>query len=338
MIFIGDFLDIGIAKISKDTRIALVPEDVKRLVDAGHSVFIEKNAGASAGFSDEEYERAGAKITDSAWNYEMVVGVKSRAEDPYRENQIFMAYLHIEKGQNKDLLEKLLEKKITSYAFEEIRDENGRRLVNLGYEAGVVGMYEGLRTYGKIAGRSELENLPPIRETGKDKAYDILSKLNLNEKPEVVIMGYGNVYRGANEVLEKTGIKPLVLTEKETSHMQDYAPSADILVNAVVWLPGQPHLVTREMLKLMKKTALILDISCDENGAVETCIPTDWETPTYKEEGITHFCVDKLPNAIPKESSTHLSSMIIEHVLKVADGEELKTGMMTKDGKFVYKK
>lgn len=331
-------MNIGIAKISKDTRIALVPKDVKSLVDAGHSVFIEKNAGVSAGFSDEEYENAGAKITDSAWNHEMIVGVKSQAEDPYKKNQIFMAYLHVEKGQSPELLEKLLEKKITSYAFEEIRNENGRRLVNLGYEAGVVGMYEGLRTYGKIAGRKEIEELPPIRETGKDKAYDILSKLNLKKKPETVIMGYGNVYCGANEVLEKAGIKPLVLTEKETSHMQDYVPSADIVVNAVVWLPGQPHLVTREMLKLMKKTALIVDISCDKNGAVETCIPTDWENPTYKEEGITHFCVDKLPNAIAKESSTHLSSMIVEHVLEVANGGELKTGMMTKNGKFVYKK
>ena len=339
---IGDFLDIGVPNDSRDNRIALIPADVKKLVDAGHSVFIEKNAGVSADFSDEEYEKAGAKITDSPWKHEMVISVKSHADSPFEENQIYMAYLHIEKGQSPELLEKLLEKKITAYAFEEIRNEKGRRLVNLGYEAGVVGMYEGLRTYGKIleenGGENEFEKLPVIRKTGKDKAYEFLSNLNLKEKPEVVIMGYGNVYRGANEVLEKTGIKLLVLTEKETSHMERYLPSLDILVNAVVWLPGQPHLVTREMLKLMKKTALIVDISCDRNGAVETCIPTDWKNPTYKEEGITHFCVDKLPNAISRESSTHLSSMIIGHVLKVANGEELKTGLMTKNGEFVYRK
>ena len=335
---IGDFLDIAVPNDSRDNRIALIPADVKKLVDAGHTVFIEKNAGVSAGFTDEEYEKAGAKITDSPWKHEMIVGVKSHADSPFKENQIFMAYLHVEKGQNKELLKELLDKKITSYAFEEIRNEEGCRLVNLGYEAGVVGMYEGLRIYGKIADKNEFENLPPIKETGKDRAYDILSKLDLKEKPEVVIMGHGNVYRGANEVLEKTGIKPLVLTEKDTVHMEEYVPSLDILVNAVVWLPGQPHLVKREMLKLMKKTALIVDISCDKNGAVETCIPTDWKNPTYKEEEIMHFCVDKLPNAISKESSTHLSSMIMEHVLKVANGEELKTGMMTKNGKFVYKK
>jgi alanine dehydrogenase len=90
------------------------------------------------------------------------------------------------------------------------------------------------------------------------------------------------------------------------------------------------------MLKLMKKTAVIVDISCDENGAVESCIPTTWQKPTYVFNGITHFCVDNLPSAIPRDSSIHLSSMIIEHVLKVANGKELETGLMTKNGIFEY--
>ena len=335
-------MEIGISNISKDTRIALVPHDVKKLVDAGHSVFLERGAATVAGFSVEEYLQAGAQITDSVWNHEMVVGVKSRAEDPYKENQIFMAYLHVEKGQSPELLKKLLEKNITSYSFEEIRDENGKRLVNLGYEAGVVGMYEGLITYGSLLKENGMENpfktLFPIKPLGKEKAYELLSSLHLGQKPEVAIMGAGNVSRGAQEVLEKAKIKPLILTETETPNMEKYLPSLDILVNAVVWLPGEPHLVTREMLKLMKKTALIIDITCDEAGAVETCRPTSFKNPTYTEDGITHSCIDNLPTAISKESSTHLSSMIIGHVLTVANGGELKTSLTTKDGKYVYSK
>ena len=88
----------------------------------------------------------------------------------------------------------------------------------------------------------------------------------------------------------------------------------------------------------MKKTALIIDISCDKNGAIETSIPTTWDNPTYKVEGITHFCVDNLPSVIPRDASIHLSNMILPYVMKVANGEELKTGMMTKNGEFVYKK
>ena len=90
-------------------------------------------------------------------------------------------------------------------------------------------------------------------------------------------------------------------------------------------------------MKTFKKNAIIIDISCDPNGAVESCIPTTWRKPVYVFNGITHFCVDNLPSAVPHDSSMHLSKMIFEHVLKVANNEELETGLMTKDSVFVYK-
>ena len=90
------------------------------------------------------------------------------------------------------------------------------------------------------------------------------------------------------------------------------------------------------MLKLMKKTAVIVDISCDQNGGIETCIPTSWEKPTYIVDGITHYCVDNLPSAIPRDASIHLSKMIIPHVIKVASRENYSNGLMTKNGIFEY--
>jgi len=335
------YLEIGIAK-ETESRVALIPNDVVKLVEAGHSVFVERNAGVEAGFPDNEYEEAGANIENSIWDHEIIVKVKAKAKDPLKEKQIFMAYLHVEKGQSPELLEKLLEKKIIGYAFEEIRNEQGKRLVNLGYEAGVVGMYEGLRTYGQMLEEkgqtNPFKSLPEIKKINKEKAYELLSKLKLQKDIKATVMGYGNVYSGVQEILEKVGIKPLVLTEIETPHMERYLPDADILVNAVTWLPGQPHLITKDMLKLMKENALILDISCDKNGAVETCVSTTWDKPLYEVDGIMHSCIDNLPTAISREASIHLSSMIFPFVLKVADGEELKTGLMTKDSKFVYKK
>lgn len=337
------FLEIGIPRESKEreSRVSLVPGDVRKLVGAGHAVFVERGAGLAAGFSDKEYKDAGARITDSAWEHKMVVKVKAQASDPIKENQILMAYLHVEKGQSPGLLKKLLEKRATSYAFEEIRGGNGKRIVNLGYEGGVVGMYEGLRLFGWLLGEAGQANpfrsLPEIKKTGKEKAYRLLSGLKLKMEINVAIMGAGNVSRGAQEVLGKAGIEPQVLREDKTSHMKKYLPGLDILVNAVTWSPGDPHLVTREMLRLMKKTALIVDISCDRNGAVQSCIPTTWSNPTYKAAGITHFCVDNLPAAIPREASAHLSSMILPSVLMVAGGAEPKTGLMTKNSVFEFR-
>jgi len=324
-----------------ETRVALIPQDVGTLVDAGHKVFVEHDAGLAAGFPDSEYKKYGASIEDSVWNHPMIVKAKVEAKDPFEENQTLMGYLHVEKGQNQDLLKKLLDLKMTAYAFEEIRNEKGWRMVNLGYEAGVVGMYEGLRTYGKMLGERGEENafasLPPIKEIYKEKAYELLDKLDLNRKPEVSILGYGNVSRGVQEVLEHAKIVPLILKEEDTAHIGDFLSEPDILVNAICWFPGQPHVISRKMLKIMKKTALIVDISCDEGGGIETCVPTHWENPTYEAEGIVHSCIDNLPTAIAKESSTHLSSMILPFVLKVANGIEPETGLMAKDGQNMFK-
>ena len=152
----------------------------------------------------------------------------------------------------------------------------------------------------------------------------------------VVIMGKGRVSRGVQDLLRQTSINPTVLWRRETANIEKYLPRADILVNSVDWYPGEPHIVTRSALRCLKRTALILDISCDKNGAVETCTPTTWDDPVYEVEGITHFCVSNLPSAIPRDSSVNLSNMILPHVMKVADGEELSTGMMTRDGRSVY--
>jgi len=88
----------------------------------------------------------------------------------------------------------------------------------------------------------------------------------------------------------------------------------------------------------MKKTAVIVDISCDRNGGIETCIPTTWEEPIYTVDGVNHFCVDNLPSAIPRDASIHLSEMIINHVIKVASGLDYTNGIMTKNGIFEFAK
>ncbi len=306
----------------------MIPKHVKLLSEFGHKIFVEKSAGVGSGFSDEEYVKAGAKIKEKVYDCEMVVRVKEPNINTIKESQIIMGYLHIEKGQNPELFNTLIKRNVESYAYEEIRDDDKKRLVNLGYEAGLVGMYEGLRFFNK--------EFPRLRKVGFKVAYEKLS--SISKKPIVAIMGNGNVSRGVQLILKRAGINPIILDRTKTPNLISYLKYIDILVNAVVWYPSDPQLLKRYMLKHMKKTSLILDISCDKNGAVETCIPTTWENPMYKSEEITHICIDNLPSAIPRESSIHLSTMIFPYVLSVANRDKINKGLMTKEGEFVFGK
>lgn len=336
-------MKIGIPKETKngEFRVALVPEHVRQLVEEGHDVYVEKGAGVGSRFTDSDYRKVGAKIKKDVFDCKMIVKVKEPKIERIKPEQIIMAYLHVEKGQNMELLKTLLDKNVTSYAYEEIRNERGCRLVNLGVEAGIVGMYEGLRLYGQIHAKNGRENrfkrLKPIREYFSVKeVYKALKEANVHNGVNVYIFGKGRVSSGAQEVLSFTDIKPNVLYRDKTIFIKQYLSEADIIVNAVDWYPGEARIITKSMLKIMKKTAVIVDISCDPMGAIETCIPTTWEDPYYDVNGVTHYCVDNLPSAIPRDSSIHLSEMIFEHVRKVANSEILDTGLMTKEGIFEY--
>jgi len=336
---------IGIPKETKlgEGRVALIPDHVRLLTKAGHTVFVEKDAGKKCKFSNRAYEKAGAIICDDVYDCKMIVRVKEPPLATIKENQIIMGYLHVEKGQNLTLLQKLLEKNTTSYAYEEIRDRNENRLVNLGVEAGIVGMYEGLRVYGKVLKKNGFKNrfkrLLPIKSFfSVEDVYKSLKEANVHNNLNIYVLGKGRVSSGAQEVLKYTDINPEVLYRDKTIFIEKYLPKADIIVNAVDWYPDEPRIITKDMLRLMKKTAVIVDISCDENGAIESCIPTTWQKPTYVFDGITHFSVDNLPSAVPRDSSIHLSAMIFDHVLNVANGLELDTGLMTKNSIFEFAK
>ena len=336
-------MEIGIPRETRrrESRVSLAPQDVAELVRAGHSVRVEQDAGIAAGFPASAYEQAGATVSNDLYTCDLVVGVKAPPLSRLKMGATIMAYLHVEKGQNADLLRRLKEGRFLSYAFEEIRGDNGERLVNLGYEAGVVGIVEGLRILGSMLGgqrgHNPFRHLIPVAEYGsKERIFAAAAELGPVDDINVVIMGRGRVSGGVQDVLRRANISPTVLWREGTAHIERYLPDADILVNSVDWYPGEPHILTRDSLGLLKRTALVLDISCDKDGAIETCIPTTWDDPVYKVDGIAHFCVSNLPSAIPGDSSVHLSSMILPHVMKVASGEELPTGMMIRGGELVH--
>jgi alanine dehydrogenase len=345
---------------TKERRVALVPRDVKEIISQGHNVFVENNAGIESGHTNELYLEVGAKIisTEEAKNKHFIVKVKEPNIEDLKENQTIFGFLHIEKGQNPELLHALLNKKITAYAYEEFRDPTTKiKVTGQGFEAGVVGMFEGLRTYGKILEKRNLNNpfkaLKSIWDyKNKEEAYLELRKINPREvEINVSIVGYGNVSKGSQEVLAQMSCPANILKEENTlrtklfnqnfAYIWKHLPKIDILINAIIWRPGNNRVITKEDLELMKNNSLIVDISCDLAGGIESCIPTSWENPTYEvktnnNKSIHHFCVDNLPSAIAQDSSRILSAGILPFILKVAEGKELQDSLMTKNGQVMF--
>lgn len=333
---------------ARECRVSLVPADVRRIVTRGHSVLVERGAGRKSGFSNSEYKRAGAMIVGTGKRLcnesRIVVWVKQPPLETLRTGCVVMAYLHVKKGQSPCLIKGLLRKRVTSYAYECITDRSGRRLVSLGRLTGIVGMIESLKLYLEREGIQQAL----ISKTSWDYATINHSREHLKRiskkwahKPSVTILGRGRVTRGCRRVLSWCGIRPEVLWRDRSPRIREFIPGTDILVNAVSWKPDEPRIVTRNMLGLLKKhRTIIVDISCDRCGAVETCKPTSWDNPTYQIGGVLHFCVDNLPSAMAREASRQLSRMILPHVLRVVEGRTKNTstesGLTTQDGKQVW--
>ena len=312
-------------------RVSITPPAVDALVSKGHRVIIEAQAGCGSGIADEDYTAAGAELApDAETAYqkgEMILKVKELFPPEFaflREGQIIFTYIH--SANNPEETRALLDKKVIAIAYEDIETDDGKfpLLTPMSEIAGEVGLIMGVYHMFTINGGSGV----------------LIGGAVGAEPAQVAILGAGNVGLGAARYavglgadvtmldidLERLGgirqkyfprIKTLYLN---SYHVRQILPKIDLLVNAVKWPPrSNQHIVTRGMLKLMKKDALIVDISCDPAGAIETCVPTSHGQPTYTVDGIRHYCVDNLPSAVAKTASYALSNRSLPYVLKIAD-------------------
>jgi alanine dehydrogenase len=324
---------IGVPREIKknEHRVSITPPAVDALVSRGHQIIIETQAGAGSGISNSDFTSAGAKLAPDAKTVyqkgEMILKVKElfpQEFDFLREGQIIFTYIH--SANNPEETQALLDKKVIAIAHEDIEAEDGRcpLLTPMSEIAGEVGLLMGVYHMFTTTGGSGI----------------LVGGAVGSEPAEVAILGAGNVGLGAARYaiglgadvtlldidLERLrdirlkmfpGIKTLCLNQ---FNVRQILPGVDLLINAVKWPPqSDEHIVTREMLGLMKNKALIVDISCDPAGAVETCVPTSHDQPTYVVDGIRHYCVDNLPSAVAKTASAALSNTSLPYVLKIAD-------------------
>jgi len=319
-------MDIGVPREIKaqEGRVALMPGEVSDLVGRGHRVHVERDAGILSGASDAAYGSAGAEIVDRAEAVfaasEMIVKVKEVLPPEYgwlRQDHILFTNIH--SALNRELTDVMLDVGLTGIAAEKTH-ENGSPNCPL---AGEVGAFEGVRLC-----------LAPHGGSGRHfMGHFGAPPLN------ALVIGLGQVGCGALRTLLRLGASVTgfdvsararaaaelawngsEFRTDDLSALEDHLSGADLVVNCVLWPKHRTdHLITRGMLKNLNPSAVIVDISCDTAGAVETCRPTTWADPVYEIDGIRHFCVDNIPGAVPVTASAGYSKAIHPFVSLIAE-------------------
>ena len=317
-------------KKAQEFRVGLTPTSVKELTNHGHSVLIQDNAGIGAGFENAEYEKSGAKIASTSNDIfndsDMIIKVKEPQSDEVsmlRENQILFTYLHLSAAP--ELTKGLLESKSICIAYETVTDENNRLplLAPMSAVAGRMSIQAGARSLEKpLGGRGLLIGGAPgvnpgnvlilgggvVGENAATIATGMEAKVFIIDKSESRL----------NELETKFGdrIVPLV---SDDINIQDYLTETDLLIGGVL-IPGAnaPKLVSKEMIRTMKRGSVIVDVAIDQGGCVETSKPTTHADPTYVVDDVVHYCVANMPGGVPRTSTLALNSATLPFILKLA--------------------
>jgi len=324
---------IGVPKEIKlqEYRIGLTPESVKVLTGKGHEVLVENNGGFEAGFTNEDYKNAGAKIIDKAADIfkdsDLIVKVKepqSSEVKMIRENQIIYTYLHL--AAAKELTEGLIKSKSVCIAYETVTDDNGRLPL--------------LAPMSAVAGRMSVQaGAHSLEKTQKGRGL-LLGGAPGVDSATVVILGGGVV--GENAALIATGMRANVFIvdksperlkqlqeifgdkikpiQSEKADLKKLIADCDLLIGGVL-IPGAeaPKLVTRDMVKSMKRGSVIVDVAIDQGGCIETSRPTTHDNPTYLVNGVVHYCVANMPGGVPRTSTIALNKVTLPLLAKIAD-------------------
>ena len=324
---------IGVPKEikSEERRVGLTPDSAAELLDRGHDVFVERRAGAGAGFDDEEYSTRGVSVLDSAEEVfdaaELIVKVKEplapeRAR--LRRDHTLFTYLHL--APDPDQAYDLLASGATAIAYESVTDRNGRLPL--------------LAPMSQVAGRLAIQAGARCLEASAGGRGVLLGGVPGVAAAPVTVIGGGVVGTNAVEMALGLGADVTVL-DRDTRVLESLAarfgpalrtlyssPSrlamsvytADLVVGAVL-VPGAraPHLITAQMVKVMRPGTVIVDVAIDQGGCAETSRPTTHADPTYIVHDVVHYCVANMPGAVPRTSTQALNNATLPYVIRLAE-------------------
>ncbi len=350
---------VGVPKEIKDLegRVSMQPDGVAELVHHGHEVLVQSGAGRGAGFTDEEYEAAGARLVDGPDEVfeaaDLIVKVKEPVPEEYdrfREGQQLFTYLHL--AADRGLTEFLMEKKIDSIAYETVEMPDGSLPL--------------LTPMSEVAGRMAVQAAAHHLESPNGGAGLLLGGVPGTPAAKVTIIGGG--ISGTEAAKIAIGMRAIVrvldINPKRLAYLSDifegrvdlvipnrartasYVAESDVVIGAVLVAGAKaPKLVSREMIASMRDGSVVADIAIDQGGCFETSRPTTHSEPTYVEEGVVHYCVANIPGAVARTSTLALTSVTLPYLIRIADeGVEgaasadpnLAKGLSTLNGELVH--
>lgn len=325
---------VGIPKEIKayENRVAMIPAGVEAFVKAGHTVYIETNAGIGSGFSDEDYIEAGAEILltpeEVFQKSDMIIKVKEPQPQEYslfKEGQVLFTYLHL--APELGLTKALLDSKVIGIAYETVQIEDGSLPL--------------LSPMSEIAGRMAIQTGATFLEKQHGGRGVLLGGVPGTPPAKVVIVGAGMVGINAAKIASGMGADVTVLDVNidklryidnifggkvktlmsNSYNLREETKSADLLVGAVL-IPGAraPKIITEEMVKGMKQGSVIVDVAIDQGGSIETIDKiTTHANPVFEKYGVLHYSVANMPGAVARTSTFALTNVTLPYALKLAN-------------------
>ena len=345
-------MNIGIPKETKvsEGRVALTPTACKELIAKGHTLFIEQHAGYLSGFDDEQYKQFGVTVCSTAESLyassQLIVKVKEPIEGDLKyltPDHVIFCFLHL--AANMELTNKLSKIGLTAVGFESVRDKN---------------QWPILKPMSEIAGKLSIQIGATLLHQNKGGCGLLLGGLNDRtiDQGQVLVLGAGSAGKQAAFLAKNMGatvfvydkslealasisqIDPLINTINNKNECLSLIKTTNLLIGALL-VPGKkaPHFINRSHLKSMMDGAVIVDISVDQGGCVETTRPTTYDKPTYVEEGVIHFCVANMPGAVPRTATQALSAVLPAYIHRLTQGnwnekdDVMKSAINVKAGK-----
>ena len=342
---------------NNESRVALTPSGAKELSKKGHEVYVQSNAGTGSGFLNKEYLDAGAKILSQASEIyeiaEMIMKVKEPIESEYaliQKDQLVFTYFHF--ASSKPLTDAMMASRSVCLSYETVEkaDKSLPLLIPMSEVAGRMSIQEGAKYLEKpFKGRGVLlggvPGVPPARVLilGGGIVGMNAAKIAAGMGSDVTIMDVNlSRLRYLDEIMP-ANVNTCMSSEY---NIRNIIGRCDLIVGGVL-IPGAkaPHLITHDMLKDMQPGTVLVDVSVDQGGCIETCKPTTHEDPTYIIDDVVHYCVANMPGAVPYTSTLSLTNATLPYALILADlgwkkgcksNNELKKGLNIIDGKIVY--
>lgn len=353
-------LIIGVPKEIKNSefRVGLTERQVSKLVQKGHRVCVQKGAGEGSHIFDDVYKKAGAELLNTLEDIYQVADIIVKVKEPleleyklFKKDQILFTFLHL--APEPKLTEALCAKHVKSLAYETIENEKGELPL--------------LQPMSQVAGRVGLQNGVYYLQRHVGGLGILPGGIAGAERAKVLILGGGvsGLHAAKMAVGLEAQVSILDINEKRLKFLDDFfkgkvqvlkftkedllscLKQSDLVMGCVL-LTGKkaPKIITEDMVKLMKKNSVIVDVSIDQGGCVETCRPTSHQEPIYKKHDVIHYCVPNIPSAVPRTSTHALTNVTFPYLLEIlekglekalTENAGLKKGLNTYKGYVTYK-